>query len=106
MPAVNWSEVGMRVRIQRTYLGYTRESLSEQLGVTPKFCSDIELGQKGMSVQTLSALSNVLKVSTDYILFGTGRESDPTPLMAMLYKCPHDKLAYAEEILKTFLMAL
>ena len=50
---MEWAEIGSRIRRQREYLGYTREQFAELLEVTPKFCSDIELGIKGMSVPTL-----------------------------------------------------
>ena len=50
---MDWTVVGSRIRKQREYLGYTREQLAEQLDVSTKFCSDIELGVKGMSIPTL-----------------------------------------------------
>ncbi len=98
--------IGRRIRAQREYLGYSRERLAELLDVTPKFCSDIELGLKGMSVLTLCCVSQVLKLSTDYILFGAETPEEPNPLTLMLQRCPADKQTYAEEILKNFLMAV
>lgn len=56
---MDWKIIGGRIRRQREFLGYTREQFSELLDVTPKFCSDIELGVKGMSVQTLCRISEV-----------------------------------------------
>ena len=41
--------MGQRIRNQREFLGYTREQFAELIEKTPKFCSDIELGIKGMS---------------------------------------------------------
>ena len=67
---MNWVEIGARIRSQREAFGYTRETFAEMLDVTPKFCADIELGKKGMSVPTLCRIASVLKLSTDYILFG------------------------------------
>ncbi len=67
---MDWVSIGGRIRRQREFLGYTREQFAELLDVTPKFCSDIELGVKGMSVQTLCRISEVLRLSTDFILFG------------------------------------
>lgn len=101
-------DIGGRVRKQREFLGYTREHLAEMLEITPKFCSDIELGVKGMSIQTLSNISHILKMSTDYILFGT-RTDHPvvsTEFLNLLRSCPPDKFQYVEEVLKSFLMAL
>lgn len=106
MAAVNLKEMGARIRKQRIFLGYTQESLSEKLGVTPKFCTDLELGKKGMSLQTLCSLSSVLKVSTDYILFGKEGQSDLSEIYSMLDRCPPDKIRYAEELLRAFLSAI
>ena len=63
---MNWVEIGARIRSQREAFGYTRETFAEMLDVTPKFCADIELGKKGMSVPTLCRIASVLKLSTDY----------------------------------------
>ena len=102
---MDWSAIGRRIRSQREFLGYTREQLAELLDVTPKFCSDIELGVKGMSVATLCRLSEVLRLSTDYILFG--RDADgSSPITLMLRSCSKTELAYAEQLLKTFLLAM
>lgn len=103
---MEWSIIGARIRAQREYLGYTREQLAECLDVTPKFCSDIELGVKGMSVPTLCRVSEVLCISTDYILFGTEKKSDIGNICHMLQQCSPAELAYAETILKTFLTAM
>ncbi|MBO5384667.1 MAG: helix-turn-helix transcriptional regulator, partial [Ruminococcus sp.] len=70
MKEINYKEMGARIRTQRKLLGYTREKLAEKLDVSPKFCSDIELGVKGMSLNTLAKLSDILCMNVDYILFG------------------------------------
>lgn len=103
---MEWEIIGKRIRNQREYLGYTREELAERLDVTPKFCSDIELGLKGMSVQTLCKISIELGLSTDYILFGFGKEADTSPAILMLQQCPKDKLCYIEEIIKSYMKAI
>lgn len=52
---MDWSAIGKRIRCQREYMGLTREQFAEQIEVTPKFCSDIETGAKGMSVPPSAA---------------------------------------------------
>lgn len=103
---MEWNAIGGRIRKQREFLGYTRERLAELIDVTPKFCSDIELGLKGMSVPTLCRVSDVLKLSTDYILFGSadGDSSDATT--QMLRHCPAKERAYIEDMIKIFLLAM
>lgn len=103
---MDWYGVGHRIRKQREFLGYTRERFAELIEVTPKFCSDIELGLKGMSIPTLCRISNSLNLSVDYILFGTADFTDSSSITLMLQKCPADKLPYMEQIIKNFLLAL
>lgn len=103
---MDWTSIGLRIRRQREFIGYTREQFAELIGITPKFCSDIELGIKGMSIPTLLRIASVLKLSTDYILYGTSEEADSTPISRMLQQCTPVQRHYAEEILKNYLLAL
>ena len=103
---MDWSEIGRRIRSQREYLGYTREEFSEFLEVTPKFCSDIELGVKGMSVPTLCKISKILRLPTDYILFGKSESEANESLSLLIQSCSDTERKYAEAILKTFLIAM
>lgn len=102
---MDWEAIGARIRKQRELFGYTREVFAEKLGVTPKFCADIELGNRGMSIQTLCNISSVLKLSTDYILFGT-TQSEHAFSSILLQRCTPLEQKYAEDILKTFLIAM
>lgn len=102
---MDWGIIGTRIRKQREQFGYTREEFAEMLNVTPKFCADIELGNKGMSVQTLCKISDVLKMSTDYILFGSVQQ-ECSFSSQLLQHCSPAEQKYAEEILKTFVMAM
>ena len=98
--------IGKRIRKQREFLGYTRDYLAEQLSVSTNFCRDIEIGAKGMSIQTLVKLSKILKLSIDYILLGEMITDAEEPLLLMLNSCKPDKRKYAEDILKSFLLAI
>lgn len=103
---MDWVTIGARIRRQREYLGYTRDEFAELLDVTPKFCSDIELGAKGMSVPTLCKISHILRLKTDYILFGKTAEAFSEPLTLLLQSCTDSERIYAEQLLKTFLIAM
>ena len=102
---MDWENVGKRIRKQRELLGYTREALAEKLDITPKFCSDIELGLKGVSVPTLCRISEVLCLSVDYILFGTPNGSDAGAMIEMMKRCPESKKQYLENIIRTFIQS-
>jgi transcriptional regulator with XRE-family HTH domain len=106
MDDLDYTAIGNRVRKQREFLGYTRDYLAEQLSVSTNFCRDIEIGAKGMSIQTLAKLSKILKLSVDYILLGETAKEDAEPLLLMLNACRPEKQKYAAEILKTFLLAI
>lgn len=103
---MDWSLIGARIRKQREYMGFTREQFAELLDVTPKFCSDIELGVKGMSIPTLCKISRILRLSTDYILFGKVEFQLDNSLSLLLQSCSDTERIYAEKILKTFLTAM
>ena len=102
---MDWVEIGARIRRQREAFGYTRETFAKMLDVTPKFCADIELGKKGMSVPTLCRIASILKLSTDYILFGEGGQQEYS-FSSVLRHCTPLEQKYAEDILKTFLVAM
>jgi transcriptional regulator with XRE-family HTH domain len=88
----------------------TREELAEKLEVSAKFCADIEYGMKGMSMTTLNNLSEILNLSTDYILKGNNELSvDETnnrdiieSVVATLNSCSRVQLGRIEQLLKIF----
>lgn len=45
--------IGKRIRCERERVRMTREYLSEQIDVTPRFLADVERGYVGVSVPTL-----------------------------------------------------
>ena len=56
MDSVNSVLIGERIKKQRQLNGYSREKLAELVDITPRFCYDLELGLKSMSVSTLYKL--------------------------------------------------
>ncbi len=104
---INPVEMGVRIKKQRLLLGYSREKLAEMIGVTPRYCYDIELGLKNMSTQILYNLSLSLNVSTDYLLFGQQKNYDLyTPILSLIKACPQEQLGHLEAIISHYLQAL
>lgn len=107
---MDWVSIGGRIRKQREYLGLTREQLAEKLDITPKFCSDIELGVKGMSVPTLCRIATTLSLSTDYILFGKQEKKEKLSvfkaLSPMAESVAPNQLPYLENVLKAVIRAM
>lgn len=99
--------MGERIKKQRLLNGYSRETLAEMAEITPRFCYDIELGLKNMSVRTLCNLSDALHVSVDYILYGSTESSDNLDsIVGMLSLCPTDKRAHLEKIIYHYIQAV
>lgn len=102
--------IGRRIRFQREQLHLTREELAEKLEVSAKFCADIEYGMKGMSMTTLNNLSEILNLSTDYILKGNrdicvGKAENHDiieSVVATLNSCNRIQLGRVEQLLKIF----
>lgn len=107
MISVDSLEMGERIKKQRLLNGYSREKLAELADITPRFCYDLELGLKNMSLNTLCKLSESLHVSTDYILFGNNSISDDyTPIIGLVQTCPSGKLDHLEKIVSHYIQAI
>jgi len=78
-------EIGTRVKMCRKSKKLTQEALAEQINVSPHYIYEIERGSKTMSLNILAQLSQVLHISTDYLLFGQQQESSlPTDELSIL----------------------
>lgn len=107
MDSVDSVLIGERIKKQRQLIGYSREKLAELVDITPRFCYDLELGLKNMSVSTLCKLSNSLHVSVDYILKGSSDPSDTyDSFISLISLCPTDKLDHLEKIIAHYIQAV
>ena len=66
----NQKELGKRIRDERLKNKLTIEKLCELLDVSPSFIGLVERGTSGISIEKLCKLSEVLNISTDYLLKG------------------------------------
>ena len=64
------AEVGKRVRKLRLERGLTMAKLAEAADLSNQYLSEIERGQKSMTVLKLRSLALALNVSADYLIFG------------------------------------
>ena len=107
MNEINYKALGTRIRRQRELLGYTREELAEKLDVSVKFCSDIELGVKGLSLGTLVNLSKILCLNIDYIL-GDNKlsNSELNTIESLISQCPEELRPNLITIIRAFVDAV
>lgn len=62
--------IGSRIRTIRESMSLTREQFSELIDISSSFLSQIERGDKSMSIETLMVIASKTGFSCDYILFG------------------------------------
>ena len=67
----NQIEFGCRLRRARRERGFTQERLAEELNISTDHLGKLELGRRGVSIDLLIDMSNILNVSLDYLIKGT-----------------------------------
>ena len=105
--------VGERIRGKRILIGLSQEELAEKIDRAPKYCSDIERGICGMSVETMLSMSDNLDMSLDYMMFGKvpaeeieRQKNDEIALIHILSKCNDRQRKYAIRLLKLYIASL
>lgn len=66
--AVDYLSIGDRIRERRKFLKLSQENLSNEIGVSASFISDIENGRRKMSLETMIKISIALDTSLDYLV--------------------------------------
>ena len=66
--AMNYRDLGRRVRQQRVLCKLTQEELAEKSGISCSFVGHIERGEKKFSIGTLVALCNAMEISPNDLL--------------------------------------
>ena len=92
--------IGSRIRTVRESMPMTREQFAELINVSVSFLSQIERGNKLMSIEKLMEISTKTGFSTDYILFGDKAKSNyVSRISRMLQDCSNDVAEVAYEVL-------
>lgn len=81
--------IGERIRTLRKEKGYTQESLSEKSGIHVTYISDIERGERNISMETLEKVISALEVNPVEVfriegIEGIEERSDKKALMEAL----------------------
>jgi transcriptional regulator with XRE-family HTH domain len=82
---VSFREIGLRIRTLRQQKDLTQTELAKLLGTGQTAVSEVERGNRGLTVQQLVKLTRVLKVSPNQIL-GEGVQSEQHPRTARLLR--------------------
>lgn len=68
-------EIGQRIRALRLSYNLSMDELSNLLEITPGFLGLVERGERGATIERLTALGRIFRVSLDYLVLGL--ESTP-----------------------------
>lgn len=107
---LNKKEMGARIRARREMLGWKRSDLAKALGVSEKTISNIEYGEKGMTITRLYTLKQILGVSVDYLMEGDAafvtdeekRKMLNENIMGSLSVCSVPQLGCMEQIARLY----
>ena len=101
--------VGNEIRRRRLALGLTQEQAAEKTDRALRFYSRIELGDVGMSVDTLLEICGMLKTTPDALLIQeTSDDANAVRewVAEAIARCPADKQQTAIDLLKVYLKSL
>ena len=88
MSEADLAGIGKRIQLRRKQQGYTQEQLAEMMNVSIQMVSNLERGNKAIRIDNLINLSQILDISTDYILTGKETTGDIHALTARIAQLP------------------
>ena len=65
---LNYHIIGTRIRTYRRRRNISQQELAELIGKSPTYISRLESGARGTKTETLVAIANALRISTDALL--------------------------------------
>ena len=65
---MDYKKLGTRIREERQNMNLTQAQLAEAVSISDTFMGAIERGERGLSVETLVNIANILHVTVDYLL--------------------------------------
>ena len=102
---IDYEKVGNRLRVERENFNMTREALAELIGISPYFLGQIERGERKMSIKTLTAVSQCLHISIDYLIYGSDStwNNNDDDLYSLLRRCSDKEINVFKTIIKVLL---
>ena len=105
----NKKAVGAEIRRRRLALGLTQEKAAEKIDRALRFYARIELGDVGMSVDTLLEICGMLKTTPDALLMADAPKEGAAYIPWMteaLSNCSPDQQETAIELVRVYLRSL
>ncbi len=92
--------VGNRIRDLRDRRGFKQQELADKIGVSRQVLSNWERGYTPVDSEELPKLSNLLEVSTDYILHGKDNNDSPIKKIALALEGDEELLSFFKDLSK------
>lgn len=86
MRTIDLQAIGNRISERRKQLNYTQEFVAEKMNVSVQMISNLERGNKAIKIENLIKISEILDISTDYILTGKTTEKDISAIFNKITK--------------------
>lgn len=105
---MNYYKIGERIRKYRKAKGFSQEYLAEKVGISVTHMSHIETGNTKLSLPVLVALSDVLDVQTDDLLYDEvkGRKIAMQELDSIMCTCTDSQIRIILDTIKTIKISL
>ena len=93
--------ISRNIRQARESMGFTQEKLAELVGISTAYYSQIELGNKSPSLETLINIADVMHVSVDSLIYGASNKSSQMDILRLFEDCAQDEVAKLRKVLYT-----
>lgn len=103
---MDYKKIGQRIQKERLRLGLSREKIAEILNLSANFIGQIERGEKKMSLATMVKISECLRVSIDYLIYGKDTEAEninDDELTNLIRKCSKLERSLILDIVKSII---
>ncbi|NLA76684.1 MAG: helix-turn-helix transcriptional regulator [Clostridiales bacterium] len=100
---MNYIQLGANIRAARKRASMTQEVLSEKVGISTVFVSQLENGARKPSLETVYGISKVLNVKMDELTGESFSEEKTSEILNLLENLSEKELKIVAEILRTFL---
>lgn len=101
---IDFNELGIRIKKRRRELNLKQNELSEMLGISNNYLSNIENGHSIPSLEVFSDICIKLKITPDLLLLGVIRvDNVPENIKDNLKLCTNEELKLIDGIIRCIL---
>ena len=101
---IDFNELGMRIKKRRIELGLKQNELSEMMGISNNYLSNIENGHSIPSLEVFSDICIKLKITPDLLLLGVIRvDNIPENIKDNLKLCNSKELKLIDDMIQCIL---